>query len=479
MTATLPDHPPTATPTAQPTVWGLTPTQLHDRYWAARGVQVVRQGEPSEIVEDAELFLLTPSWALVSFKLGRLVDYMSWIKPDVMFVRLRDGRDKGYQERALVGPDGKFIRFQRIYGGHDWRQLRVALTPDPRLARLWQKAADPIAGWQLLRSETTRGRRAVQASGGNIYDRTDDNEVAAFMRHLVQIWKRPDSTVLRAKRSGGGAWRDPSAKVPDESKLIGPVWVGAGREVPAGTTIIGPRVLWDDPAARPPVDTLQWQEIEPTVIPAAPAKPRQHTALAVFGKRLFDIVFALVAILLTLPLYPFVMLAIWLEDGRPFFFVHKRETRGGREFGCIKFRSMRKDADQIKAQLQKENKADGPQFFIENDPRMTRVGDFLRKTNIDELPQFFNVLLGHMSVVGPRPSPYSENQYCPPWREARLSVRPGITGLWQVRRTRRQGLDFQEWIKYDIEYVENASWLLDLRIIWETVRLIIRGVIRP
>jgi lipopolysaccharide/colanic/teichoic acid biosynthesis glycosyltransferase len=186
-----------------------------------------------------------------------------------------------------------------------------------------------------------------------------------------------------------------------------------------------------------------------------------------------------VAILLTLPLYPFVMLAIWLEDGRPFFFVHKRETRGGREFGCIKFRSMRKDADQIKAQLQKENKADGPQFFIENDPRMTRVGDFLRKTNIDELPQFFNVLLGHMSVVGPRPSPYSENQYCPPWREARLSVRPGITGLWQVRRTRRQGLDFQEWIKYDIEYVENASWLLDLRIIWETVRLIIRGVIRP
>ncbi len=164
------------------------------------------------------------------------------------------------------------------------------------------------------------------------------------------------------------------------------------------------------------------------------------------------------------------MLAIWLEDGRPFFFGHVRETRGGREFPCIKFRSMRKDAEQIKAQLgQKKNQADGPQFFMENDPRLTRVGRFIRKYNLDELPQFWNVLTGDMSIVGPRPSPHKENQYCPPWREARLSVRPGITGLWQVKRTRRAGTDFQEWIKYDLEYVEKRYWWMDLRIIWQTV----------
>jgi lipopolysaccharide/colanic/teichoic acid biosynthesis glycosyltransferase len=190
------------------------------------------------------------------------------------------------------------------------------------------------------------------------------------------------------------------------------------------------------------------------------------------GQRIFDIAFASLVLLLTLPIYPLIMLAIWLEDGRPFFFGHLRETVGGREFRCLKFRTMRKDADSMKAQLASGNQSDGPQFFIENDPRVTRVGRLLRKTNLDELPQFINVLRGEMSVVGPRPSPRKENQFCPAWREARLSVRPGITGLWQVSRTRRQGLDFQEWIRFDVEYVEHASWRLDLIIILKTLRLL-------
>jgi lipopolysaccharide/colanic/teichoic acid biosynthesis glycosyltransferase len=108
---------------------------------------------------------------------------------------------------------------------------------------------------------------------------------------------------------------------------------------------------------------------------------------------------------------------------------------------------------------------------------VTKVGRFLRKTRLDELPQFFNVLRGQMSVVGPRPSPFKENQFCPAWREARLSVRPGITGLWQVKRTREIGLDFQEWIKYDIEYVENASFSLDMMIILRTIVSVIAGVL--
>jgi lipopolysaccharide/colanic/teichoic acid biosynthesis glycosyltransferase len=139
---------------------------------------------------------------------------------------------------------------------------------------------------------------------------------------------------------------------------------------------------------------------------------------------------------------------------------------------------MRKDAERIKRELVAANQADGPQFFIKNDPRLTRVGRTLRKLQLDELPQFINVLLGHMSIVGPRPSPFVENQYCPGWREARLSVRPGVTGLWQVKRTRAAGTDFQEWIRYDIEYVERASLLLDVQIIWQTAALLIRSVMR-
>jgi lipopolysaccharide/colanic/teichoic acid biosynthesis glycosyltransferase len=136
---------------------------------------------------------------------------------------------------------------------------------------------------------------------------------------------------------------------------------------------------------------------------------------------------------------------------------------------------MRKDAEQIKARLAEENLADGPQFYIAHDPRLTRVGHFIRKLNIDELPQFVNVLLGHMSVVGPRPSPRAENQYSPAWREARLSVRAGVTGLWQVCRTRRPGLDFQEWIKFDLQYVQNPGWRTDLSIIFKTIKILLIG----
>jgi lipopolysaccharide/colanic/teichoic acid biosynthesis glycosyltransferase len=116
------------------------------------------------------------------------------------------------------------------------------------------------------------------------------------------------------------------------------------------------------------------------------------------------------------------------------------------------------------------SQVDGPQFKMEDDPRISLVGRFLRETYIDEIPQFFNVLLGQMSVVGPRPSPESENTLCPFWRDARLSVRPGITGLWQVHRTRQPMRDFQEWIHYDIEYVRNLSLLMDLRICWQTTK---------
>jgi len=136
---------------------------------------------------------------------------------------------------------------------------------------------------------------------------------------------------------------------------------------------------------------------------------------------------------------------------------------------------MSRGTERIGAELADLNLCDGPQVLIKNDPRITRVGAILRRFQIDEFPQFFNVLRGQMSIVGPRPSPDRENQYCPAWRDLRLSVRPGITGLWQIRRTRAPGEDFQEWIRYDMEYVRRASFWFDLKLCFKTAWVLLLG----
>ena len=459
----------------EPTVWGLTPSELHDRFWAARGVQVVRPGVESEIVEDAELFLLLGPRLLTIFRLRPLVDQLSWLKPDLLWVRLHHNRERAYRETAITDSGGRFIRFERVYGGSDAHLARVALTPIRTIARFWQTAQDLHSGWRTLRQQITSDRRTATSTPARTYDREVDDEVMQFVRYLIQSWTRPDTTIDRVHRLSAGVWADEQADVAPDVETIGPAWVGAGRRVSAQTSVIGPAVLWDDPGARPETQTVKWQELEPTQAFNRPVARKTQSVFYYRGKRIFDLVFITIALLLVLPIFPIILLAIFLEDGRPFFYVHRRETRGGRDFPCLKFRSMSTNADQIRAGLGDRNEVDGPQFYIANDPRLTRVGRVLRKFHLDELPQFFNVLAGHMSVVGPRPSPSDENQYSPAWREARLSVLPGITGLWQVMRTRRKGLDFQEWIKFDIEYVETASLSLDLWIVWKTLSRIIRG----
>lgn len=456
------------------TIWGLDAFALHTRFWAAHGVQVVRQGEPSPIVRHAELFLLTDPRSLALFKLAPVMDVLNWVNPQVLFLRLHDTREKTYRERVVTDEADRFVRFERIYDVSS-QLSRVVLTPEREVAELWQSASDPLSAWRRLRRFTPRiDRMTLRGVDGNAYDESNPREVAEFVHDLLQVWKHPNSTIARAqKHREGDIWRDDASQIELGARAIGPVWVGAGRTLPAGAPVIGPAVIWDDPAARPESEAIQWLDIQPTEPPADPL-PKDTTTTERILKRLFDMVFSFFAVIFTLPIYPFIMIAIWIEDGRPFFFAHNRETIGGLEFPCLKFRSMRKDAEKVKAELQKFNRADGPQFYIENDPRLTRVGKFLRKYNFDELPQFWNVLFGHMSVVGPRPSPRKENQFCPAWREARLSVRPGVTGLWQVRRTRRAGSDFQEWIRYDIEYVETRTWWLDMKIIYKTVLTMVR-----
>jgi len=194
-------------------------------------------------------------------------------------------------------------------------------------------------------------------------------------------------------------------------------------------------------------------------------------------KRIADCIAAIIVLILFVPIAPFVALAIKLTSPGPVLFKDRRQGRHGKEFCCLKFRTMTIGADQIQDKLRTVSQVDGPQFKIRDDPRISTIGRFLRETYIDEVPQFFNVLLGQMSVVGPRPSPEAENTQCPYWRDARLSVRPGITGLWQVCRTRQPMKDFQEWIHYDTKYVRDLSLRVDLRIAWQTTKKLVKNFV--
>lgn len=188
-------------------------------------------------------------------------------------------------------------------------------------------------------------------------------------------------------------------------------------------------------------------------------------------KRVIDLTLVLLGLIFLIPLFIVIGALIKLDSPGPVFFVQRRCGKGGIEFGMYKFRSMVKDADIIKAQL--KNEVEGSVFKIENDPRITRVGKFLRRTSLDELPQLFNILIGNMSIVGPRPLASKEMEADNEWEKIRLSVKPGLTGLWQIkgRHTKR----FADWVKYDTEYVKNRSLLLDLKIIFMTIVIVLKG----
>ncbi len=200
--------------------------------------------------------------------------------------------------------------------------------------------------------------------------------------------------------------------------------------------------------------------------------PEAHTRLLV--KRLFDLASATAGLLLIgWWMFPLVALLVKLESRGPVFFGRVRVGLNGRRFTIYKFRSMVVDAEEKKEELAEMNEADGPVFKMRKDPRITRFGGILRKTSIDELPQLFNVWLGHMSLVGPRPPlPNEVAKYT--WQQRRrLSVRPGVTGLQQV--SGRSDVSFDDWVKMDLAYIDEWSLITDLRILLLTFRVVIFG----
>ncbi len=193
-----------------------------------------------------------------------------------------------------------------------------------------------------------------------------------------------------------------------------------------------------------------------------------------FVKRLFDIFASLIGIILLIPTTIIIGLAIKIEDGGPIFFKQQRVTKNGKLFNLIKFRSMVMNAEKIRETMDNENEMDGPVFKVKNDKRITKVGNITRKIGIDELPQFINVLLGDMSVVGPRPALPREVKEYAERDKKRLEVKAGITCIWQVQPN-RNSISFEKWMDMDSEYVDKCSIMLDISIMFKTIATIFRA----
>ncbi len=206
-------------------------------------------------------------------------------------------------------------------------------------------------------------------------------------------------------------------------------------------------------------------------------KPREYISFENkpvydFFKRVFDIVVSLICLTVGLPFFLIIAIVIVIEDpGNPFF-SQMRTGKDNKKFKLLKFRSMHKGAESKRAELLKQNEASGPIFKIANDPRVTKVGRFLRKTSIDELPQLINILKGDMSIIGPRPLPVYEQDACDEYQNQRLLVKPGLSCYTALDK--RSEEDFDNWIELDLRYIKERSFKTDFSIIIKTVLVVIR-----
>lgn len=190
-------------------------------------------------------------------------------------------------------------------------------------------------------------------------------------------------------------------------------------------------------------------------------------------KRAFDIAASLCGLIILSPVFLITAVCIRMEDGGPIFFTQFRAGKDMKQFKMYKFRSMFKDADKMLEKLIDQNEQTGHAFKIKNDPRITKVGRFIRKYSIDELPQLFNILKGDMSVVGPRPILTFQMEECSEYDRQRLTVRPGLTCYWQIGG--RADIEWEEWVEMDLSYICDMGIGTDLKMIWKTIPAVFKG----
>jgi lipopolysaccharide/colanic/teichoic acid biosynthesis glycosyltransferase len=417
------------------------------------------------------------------------------------------------ETRELVQHDasGQVKRVQRFYNTVNWPEVATtaivyALVPGRALCNFKFSSLGELRSAMSARGLLSRDMALPTDS---IDISTEGGFLAVHEGVLCDILEQKPP--IDVPQFSPGVWAGPECQIHPSARLVPPIILHAGAVIEKDATIVGPAVIGKSCRVEENAAVIQSVLLADSVVQAGTTlRHRVTTGEVVDGqnhqsklsispeavqlsryrnlqlnaaqkglsgkrvhlaaKRVIDILASAIALIMLSPLLLFVAILVKLDSPGPALFAHRRERRGGKDFACLKFRTMMEGAHQIQRELYRQNELDGPQFKMRRDPRVTRVGRWLRATNIDELPQLINVLLGHMSLVGPRPSPFRENQICVPWRRARLSVRPGITGLWQVcRDDDRSQADFHQWIYYDILYVRHFSIWLDIKILIATI----------
>ena len=481
-------------------------------------VRVVPRAELAQVFgmhEPADKIVLVDAarWVGPGVDLGSVLRAEDQYRAVTHLIALGADAEGGTRERVECDAEGNVRRVQRVYDKANW--------PDSAAEGILLTLAPALTLRGVNASSLAELRLRLAACG--VLSR--DLPVPRAALNLTEVEGVLSLNEALLARAGGlplpHGWRQPVAgvvvgpgcQVEATARLVGPLILQERVTISAGATVVGPgvigagsiieaqatvaqctvaagtqvpagavcrqRVVSGTGAERPSVTAeRETRPPAPDTVPfvgggreaAASISPRRHRKLHLALKRGLDVGFSAAALLALSPLLLLAALMVRLDSRGPVFFAHRRERRGGKDFPCLKFRTMSADAHRQQRELYKQNEVDGPQFNLKHDPRITRVGRWLRGTNVDELPQLINVLLGHMSLIGPRPSPFRENQICVPWRRARLSMRPGISGLWQVCRSedRSEG-DFHEWIYYDLAYIRNFSIWLDLKILVATV----------
>lgn len=477
-------------------------------------------GEETFIVINSNVFI-------EDISLSKAIEFHHKMKTVAVVGVQKDVRRKKVRESVDIAPDGKIESFHITYSsidrGSPWRSNGIYIF-DPVVLKFIDKNNYMDIKEQLIPALQSESLDVFAYEIEGSYQCIDSvNDYIGVQREILLESNNKSPYLEDKEELIERVWMGKDVKISPKAYLLGPIVIGDGCTIEDWAQIIGPAVIGNrcrisqeilirESILLNGIYLSSGSKIEYSIIGEntnVPNNSHIKNMIALNGlkigdanlipsdygvkgtvdlsgitpvthnvykitKRIMDVVLSAGGIILLLPLFLLIAIILKIDSPGPLFYTQMRCGIKGKLFGMIKFRTMVANAEELHKELISKKDIDGPMFKLVNDPRVTRFGNVLRKTSLDELPQLFNVLKGEMSLVGPRPLIMDEMKFSPSWRDIRLKVKPGITGLWQVQG--RSEASFHDWIRYDVYYVKNQSLWLDIKILFKTVKVVLRKV---